>query len=39
MTTEELVELIDPERDYGERSYEQVVTEVESGALVVIPNG
>ncbi len=39
MTTEELVELLDPERDYGERSYEQVVTEVESGALVVIPNG
>jgi hypothetical protein len=38
MTTEEAIESLDPTRDYGNRSYEQVVTEVESGALMVIPN-
>ena len=38
MTTEEVIASLDPTRDYGDRSYEQVVTEVESGALMVIPS-
>ena len=37
MTTE-LIYTLDPTRDYGDRSYDQVVTEIESGALMVIPS-
>ena len=34
----ELIYTLDPTRDYGDRSYDQVVTEIESGALMVIPS-
>lgn len=32
---ERLISLLDPHRDYGERSYEQVVAEVRGGSLVL----
>lgn len=33
----DLVSQLDPNRDYGSRTYEQVVAEVESGALILAP--
>lgn len=35
---EELLALLDPDRDYGERSYEDVVRECREGALLLAPN-
>jgi len=36
-TTEGLIELLDPNRDYGERSYEQVCEQVRKGELTIKP--
>lgn len=35
---EELISLLDPDRDYGERTHEQVVQEVRAGALTIQRN-
>lgn len=35
--SESLIGNLDPTRDYGERSYEQVVAEVRAGALILRP--
>lgn len=37
MSVEDLVRLLDPERDYGERSYSQVVNQVRGGDLLIEP--
>lgn len=33
----ELIKQLDPERNYGDRTYEQVVREVEAGSLILKP--
>jgi len=35
-TQAELIAMLDPGRDYGERSYEQVIEEIEEGKLAIL---